>query len=98
MLDITSAKLVRLSKDSRSSETYHTVRLQMWHEAELRKSSTSDVASFVTAGTALSGPLRERLVPNSSRLIVYLGRLGEYVTLFSMICPPPCYVLIGCVS
>jgi hypothetical protein len=82
VLDITSVKLVRLGKDSRSSDTYNTVRLQIWHEAELRRSTQSDVASFVTAGTALSGPLRERLVPNSSRLIVYLGRMGEYITLF----------------
>ncbi|KAK0710900.1 hypothetical protein B0H67DRAFT_646323 [Lasiosphaeris hirsuta] len=82
VLDITSVKLVKLNKDSRSSETFYSVRLQMWHEAELRKSSQSDVASFVTAGTALSGPLRDRLVASSSRLIVYLGRLGEYITLF----------------
>lgn len=73
---------MRLNRDSRSSDTYYTVRLQIWHEAELRRSTTSDVASFVTAGTALSGPLRERLVASSSRLIIYLGRLGEYITLF----------------
>lgn len=83
MLDITSVKLVKLSKDSRSNDTYYTVRLQIWHEDVLRKSPQSDVASFVTAGTALSGPLRERLVANSSRLVIYLGRLGEYITLFS---------------
>ncbi len=54
----------------------------MWHEAELRRSAKSDGASIVTAGTALSGPIRDRLVPSSSRLIIYLGRLGEYITLF----------------
>ncbi|KAK1756238.1 hypothetical protein QBC47DRAFT_182781 [Echria macrotheca] len=82
VLDITSVKLVKLSKDSKSTDTYYTVRLQMWHEAELRKASQSDVASFLTAGTSLSGPLRERLEPSTSRLIIYLGRLGEYITLF----------------
>ena len=41
------------------------------------------MASFVTAGTTLSGPLKEKLVPNSSRLVVYLGRLNEYITAFS---------------
>ena len=84
VLDITSVKLVKLSRDNRSNDTYYTVRLQIWHEAELRRSTQSDVASFVTAGTQLSGPLRERLVASSSRLIIYLGRLGEYITLFSM--------------
>jgi predicted nucleic acid-binding Zn finger protein len=44
------------------------------------------VASFVTAGTALSGPLRERLVASASRLMLYLGRSGEYITVFSMFC------------
>ncbi|KAK0621215.1 hypothetical protein B0T17DRAFT_494079 [Bombardia bombarda] len=83
VLDIQSVKLVRLSKaNTRSSDTYSSVRLQIWHEAELRRSTQSDVASFVTAGTALSGPLRERLVASSSRLIIYLGRLGEFINVF----------------
>jgi hypothetical protein len=78
---------VRLHRDSRSSDTYYSVRLQIWHEAELRRGTTSDVASFVTAGTAVAGPLRERLVASSSRLIIYLGRLGEYITLFGTSSP-----------
>ncbi|KAK3322576.1 hypothetical protein B0H66DRAFT_209329 [Apodospora peruviana] len=83
VLDIASVKLVRLTKaSSRNSETYSSIRLQIWHEAELRKERQSDVASFVTAGTALSGPLRERLVASSSRLMIYLGRLGEYINVF----------------
>ncbi|KAK3332512.1 hypothetical protein B0T19DRAFT_415851 [Cercophora scortea] len=83
VLDITSVKLVKLSKaNSRSSNTYSSVRLQIWHEANMRRSSQSDALSFVTAGTALSGPLRERLVPSSSRLMIYLGRLGEYIDVF----------------
>jgi hypothetical protein len=85
VLDIASVKLMRLSKaNSRSTETFSSIRLQIWHEAELRRSTPSDESSFVTAGTALSGPLRGRLVANSSRLMIYLGRLGEYITLFSM--------------
>lgn len=87
VLDITSVKLVKLSKDSKSNETHYTVRLQIWHEAEVRRSTQSDVASFVTAGTALSGALRERLVASCSRLVIYLGRLGEYITLFSVLHP-----------
>ena len=69
--------------NSRASETYSSVRIQVWHETEGRKGAQSDVASFVTAGTALSGPQREKLVPNSSRILVYLGRLNEYITVFS---------------
>ncbi|KAH8878578.1 hypothetical protein GQ53DRAFT_756611 [Thozetella sp. PMI_491] len=83
VLDITSVRLIRVSKlNSRSYETYSSVRVQIWHEMEPRRSGQSDTASFVTAGTALSGPHRERLVPQSSKLMVYLGRLSEYITTF----------------
>lgn len=89
VLDIQSVKLVTLNKSgSREIEKYSGVRLQIWHESNEggRRSvggPSAEVASFVTAGTALSGPLRERLVASSSRLMVYLGRSGEYITLFS---------------
>ncbi|KAK4135482.1 hypothetical protein BT67DRAFT_433555 [Trichocladium antarcticum] len=83
VLDIGSVRMVTLSKaSSRSSIQFSSARLQIWHEAEGRRSNQSDVASFVTAGTALSGPLRERLVASSSRLMLYLGRSGGYITLF----------------
>lgn len=85
VLDIGSVRMVTLSRaNSRSSTQFSSARLQMWHEVEgaRRRGAQSDVASFVTAGTALSGPLRERLVASSSRLVLYLGRGGEYVTVF----------------
>ncbi|KAL1875907.1 hypothetical protein VTK73DRAFT_9762 [Phialemonium thermophilum] len=83
VLDISSAKLLKLRKaHSRSSETFSSIRLQIWHEEDSRRPSQSDVSSFVTAGTTLSGPHRDRLVPRSSRLMVFLGRLDEYVTVF----------------
>ncbi|KAL2168827.1 hypothetical protein VTG60DRAFT_6797 [Thermothelomyces hinnuleus] len=83
VLDIGSVRMVTLSKaNSRSSTQYSSARLQIWHEVEGRRTAQSDVASFVTAGTTLSGPLRERLVASSSRLMLYLGRTGEYVTCF----------------
>lgn len=89
VLDISSVRLLRYRRSSsRSNETLSSVRVQIWHEeggggAGARKGSQSnDGASFVTAGTAVSGPLRERRVPNLSRLIVFLGRLDEYITVF----------------
>ncbi|KAL0473878.1 hypothetical protein QR685DRAFT_188209 [Neurospora intermedia] len=87
LLDISNVKLIRLSKASNgASDTYSSVRLQIWHEdldsASRRRGMQSDKASFVTAGTALSGPLRDKQVASSSKLIVYLGRLGEYVQTF----------------
>ncbi|KAK4155207.1 hypothetical protein C8A00DRAFT_13756 [Chaetomidium leptoderma] len=83
VLDIGSVRMVKLSKaNTRASIQFSGARLQMWHEAEVRKTAQSDVASFVTAGTALSGPLRDRLVASSSRLMLYLGRSGEYINVF----------------
>jgi hypothetical protein len=84
VLDISSVRLLRFRKSSsRSNESFSSVRVQIWHEeGTARKGSQSDGASFVTAGTAVSGPLRERRVPNLSRLLVFLGRLDEYITVF----------------
>jgi hypothetical protein len=90
VLDIASVRMVTLGRaNSRQQTQFSSARLQIWHEVEVRsgKAGSSDVASFVTAGTALSGPLRERLVANSSRLLLYLGRSGEYITLFSTSSP-----------
>jgi hypothetical protein len=84
VLDIGSVRMVTVGKaSSRSSTQFSSARLQIWHEPEGRRTAQSDVASFVTAGTALSGPLRERLVASTSRLMLYLGRSGGYITLFS---------------
>ena len=89
VLDISSVRLLRFRKSSsRSNESFSSVRAQIWHEegttttARRGGGMLSDGASFVTAGTAVSGPLRERRVPNLSRLIVFLGRLDEYITVF----------------
>ncbi|KAB5570462.1 hypothetical protein GE09DRAFT_708289 [Coniochaeta sp. 2T2.1] len=90
VLDISSVRLLRFRKSSsRSNESFSSVRAQIWHEEGTTTTArrgggmlSSDGASFVTAGTAVSGPLRERRVPNLSRLIVFLGRLDEYITVF----------------
>ncbi|KAL8388568.1 hypothetical protein RB595_009064 [Gaeumannomyces hyphopodioides] len=83
VLDISSVKWIRLAKaNSRSIEMYSSVRLQIWHEPRSGRAAQSDVASFVTAGTALSGPLRERVIPNSSRLMIFLSRSEQYITSF----------------
>lgn len=83
VLDISSVKWIRLAKaNSRSIEMYSSVRLQIWHEPRSRRATQSDVSSFVTAGTALSGPLRERVIPNSSRLMIFLSRSEQYITSF----------------
>ncbi len=85
VLDIGSVRMVTLSKASSWSSTqFSSARLQMWHELEgHQRNAQSGVASFVKAGTTLSGPLRERVVVSPSKLMLYLGRGGEYISLFS---------------
>lgn len=105
MLDIGSVRMVTLGRaSSRSNAHFSSARLQIWHELErrggCRRSAHSDGASFVTAGTTLSGPRRERLVASSSRLVLYLGRSEEYITVFSRFFFPfflfPFFKLLGC--
>ncbi|KAK4106159.1 hypothetical protein N658DRAFT_415770 [Parathielavia hyrcaniae] len=84
VLDIGSVRMVTLKRaNSRSSTQFSSARLQIWHEEGGRSNAQSDVASFVTAGTTLSGPVRNRVVASSSRLMVFLGRSGEYISVFS---------------
>jgi len=84
VLDISSVKWVKLAKLSNpsSKEFYSSVRVQIWHEPRSRKTMQPDAASFTTRGTTLSGPIRDRTVPNSSRLLVFLGRAEEYITCY----------------
>jgi len=83
VLDISTVAWVKLCKvNSRSTDTYTSVRVQLWHEPRSRRTMSSDTASFVTAGTAISGPVRERVVANSSRLVVFLGRMESFITVF----------------
>jgi hypothetical protein len=85
VFDIASVKTVKLAKasSSKSVDTFSSVRLQIWHELDVRAGTQSDTSSFVTAGTALSGPTRDKMVASSSRLMIFLGRTGQYVTTFS---------------
>jgi hypothetical protein len=86
VLDISSVKRITIGKlNSRSKETYSSIRLQIWHEEPSKQKNQSDQASFATAGTALSGPLRDRIVATSSRLVIFLGRMEEYITMFGQL-------------
>lgn len=83
IFDISTVRWVKLAKVSgRTSETHSAARLQIWHEPRVRHANASDAASIITAGTALSGPIRDRVVANTSRLMVFLGRSETYMMVF----------------
>lgn len=84
VLDISAVRLRIRKSRSRSNETFSSVRVQIWHEEGAAwKGTQPDAASLVTAGTMLPGLLHERRVPDLSRLVVFLGGLNEYITVFS---------------
>jgi hypothetical protein len=88
VLDISAVRWLKLCKlNARDTTTFTSVRVQLWHEPRTKRSMGSDTASIVTAGTALSGPVRERVVANSSRLMVFLGRMEAFITVFGEFIP-----------
>lgn len=53
-----------------------------------RAGQRADNVNFVTAGTTLCGPALDRVRPRCSRLVLFLGRSEEFVTLFGKISLP----------
>jgi hypothetical protein len=82
-LDIERARCMRLFEDSRHTRQIDAPRIQIWRESRCDKTAFDDNMSHYTAGTMLSGPMKDRVAPIMSRLVVYLGRSEEYMTVFS---------------
>lgn len=82
-LDIERARYLNLCKDGNHTRQIDAPRIQIWRENRSDKAVVDDNMSHYTAGTMLSGPMKDRVVPTVSRLVVYLGRSEEYITIFS---------------
>lgn len=81
-LDISSLRFANIVKRGNSHRRVDFVRLQIWH-GHASGSDRDDTGSIMTSGTVLSGPLKERTMPAISRLILFLGRAEEYISIFS---------------
>ncbi|OAL50308.1 hypothetical protein IQ07DRAFT_679737 [Pyrenochaeta sp. DS3sAY3a] len=81
-LDIERARYLNLGKDGNHTRQIDAPRIQIWRENRSDKAVFDDNMSHYTAGTMLSGPMKDRVVPTVSRLVVYLGRSEEYITIF----------------
>ena len=81
-LDIERARYLKLY-DGNHTRQIDAPRIQIWRESRSGNAVFDDNMSHYTVGTMLSGPLKDRVAPTVSRLIVYLGRSEEYLTTFS---------------
>lgn len=82
-LDIERARYLKLYEDGNHTRQIDAPRIQIWRENRSDTAVFDDNMSHYTAGTMLSGPLKDRVAPTVSRLVVYLGRSEEYMTIFS---------------
>lgn len=81
-LDIERARYLKLYEDGSSTRQIDAPRIQIWRENRSDKAVFDDNMSHYTAGTMLSGPMKDRVAPAVSRLVMYLGRSEEYMTIF----------------
>ncbi|KAJ2907217.1 hypothetical protein MKZ38_006511 [Zalerion maritima] len=86
VLDVSCAKWLRANKpkgDS-SAETFTGIRVQIWHEikkSNLPRRLSSESRISIASTDALSGPRKDWVVPQQSRLVVFLGQTGGLLTL-----------------
>ncbi|MCJ1313509.1 hypothetical protein MMC25_007188 [Agyrium rufum] len=81
LFDISNIRFIRLAVTGSSERQIDSPRVQLWHQ---QKSTLrmKEGASFVTSGTSLSSADPERTVLLTSRLVMFLGRAQEFLTLF----------------
>ncbi|PHH53488.1 hypothetical protein CFIMG_001789RA, partial [Ceratocystis fimbriata CBS 114723] len=70
---IRSLEIIRTRGSSR--ETFSgNLRLQLWHEPRTQRRLEGSGGSVISNGTILSGPMRDKTTPNSSKLVIFLSR------------------------
>ncbi|RPA93893.1 hypothetical protein L873DRAFT_1493901 [Choiromyces venosus 120613-1] len=74
---VASVKLKRASE--KGSHTYHHARLQLWHENPPADALVTDIASGMTGVSQAS---RAKFVLRCSRLMIYFGGSGCFLTCF----------------
>ncbi|KAF2746088.1 hypothetical protein M011DRAFT_487603 [Sporormia fimetaria CBS 119925] len=81
-LDIERARYLKIYESGLHTRQIDAPRLQIWREGKSDKALFDDNMSHYTAGTMLSGPMKDRVAPTASRLMIYMGRSEEFITLF----------------
>ncbi|KAK6350955.1 hypothetical protein TWF718_004135 [Orbilia javanica] len=81
-LDIETVRFVRLKGAAKETRRIDNTRVQLWHPAPTNKRTIDDAASFVTVGTSRTHANPDIMRLKWSRMMVYLGRSNDFVTVF----------------
>ncbi|KAF3903908.1 hypothetical protein ABW21_db0200233 [Orbilia brochopaga] len=81
-LDIETVRFVRLKGSAKETRRIDNTRVQLWHPAPSDKRTIDDAASFVTVGTTRTHANPEIMRLKWSRMVIYLGRSNDFVTVF----------------
>ncbi|KAK6534463.1 hypothetical protein TWF281_005787 [Arthrobotrys megalospora] len=81
-LDIETVRFVRLKGAAKETRRIDNTRVQLWHPAPSNKRTIDDSASFVTVGTSRTHANPDIMRLKWSRMMVYLGRSNDFVTVF----------------
>ncbi|KAF3918993.1 hypothetical protein ABW20_dc0109726 [Dactylellina cionopaga] len=81
-LDIETVRFVRLKGAAKETRRIDNTRVQLWHPAPSDRKMTDDGASFVTVGTTRTHANPDIMRLKWSRMMIYLGRSNDFVTVF----------------
>ncbi|KAF3941170.1 hypothetical protein ABW19_dt0208010 [Dactylella cylindrospora] len=81
-LDIETVRFVRLKGAAKETRRIDNTRVQLWHPPHSDRKQLDDSASFVTVGTTRTHANAEMMRLKWSRMVVYLGRSNDFVTIF----------------
>ncbi|RVD88343.1 uncharacterized protein DFL_002532 [Arthrobotrys flagrans] len=81
-LDIETVRFVRLKGAAKETRRIDNTRIQLWHPAPTDKRTIDDSASFVTVGTSRTHANPDIMRLKWSRMMIYLGRSNDFVTVF----------------
>ena len=82
LFDISSIRFLKCALDGFHVRQIDAPRVQLWHQRRSISQSSREPGSFSSSGTTLSGASLERTTLLCSRLVMFLGRAQEYLTLF----------------
>ncbi|KAH8742742.1 hypothetical protein F5883DRAFT_723001 [Diaporthe sp. PMI_573] len=84
-LDISSVRAAKMTSKQNGKHTENNIpgcRVQIWHERRGSHDMLSDNASYISNDTVLSGPSKGKTRPRYDRLLIFFGRLEQYMSLF----------------
>ena len=82
LLDISSIRYLKCALDGFHVRQIDAPRVQLWHQRRSISQSSREAGSFSSSGTTLSAASPDRTTLLCSRLVMFLGRAQEYLTLF----------------